>query len=36
VITGASKPEHVSLNAAAADIALDDEILAKIEELFPD
>ena len=36
VITGASKPEHVSLNAAAADVKLDEETLAKINELFPD
>ena len=35
VITGATKPEHVRSNARAADVALTEDILAQMDELFP-
>lgn len=35
VITGATKPEHVRSNARAADVALSDDVLAQMDELFP-
>lgn len=35
VITGATKLSHVHSNAAAADIELSDEVLARLDALFP-
>ena len=35
VITGATKPEHIDSNAAAAELELGDEVLDRIEEIFP-
>ncbi len=35
VITGATRPEHVESNLKAAALELDDEVLRKLDEIFP-
>ena len=35
VITGATKPGHVASNARAAEVSLSQDVIAKIDELFP-
>ena len=35
VINGATRPEHVQANAKAASVALSDDVIARLDELFP-
>ena len=35
VITGATNPAHIKANAGAADIDLTDDVVARIDNIFP-